>query len=59
MLQEAAHADPLPYLIAMQYVKTLPEMVKGKDDKLVVIPYEASSMIGSLATIKQLFEKVK
>ncbi len=58
MLQEAAHTDPLPYLIAMQYVKTLPEMVKGKDDKLVVIPYEASSMIGSLATMKQLFEKV-
>lgn len=59
MLQEAAHSDPLPYLIAMQYVKALPEMMKGKDDKLVVIPYEASSMIGSLATIKQLFEKVK
>jgi len=58
MLRESAHGDPLPYLIAMQYVKTLPEMVKGKDDKLVVIPYEASSMIGSLATIKQLFEKV-
>lgn len=59
MLQEAAHTDPLPYLIAMQYVKTLPEMVKGKDDKLIVVPYEASSMIGSLAMIKQLFEKVK
>jgi regulator of protease activity HflC (stomatin/prohibitin superfamily) len=59
MLQDAAQGDPLPYLIAMEYVKTLPEMVKGKDDKLVVIPYEASSMIGSLATIKQLFEKVK
>ena len=59
MLQEAANTDPLPYLIAMQYVKTLPEMVKGKDDKLIVVPYEASSMIGSLATIKQLFEKVK
>lgn len=59
MLRKAAQGDPLPYLIAMQYVKALPEMVKGKDDKLVVIPYEASSMIGSLATIKQLFEKVK
>lgn len=59
MIQQAAQADPLPYLIAMQYVKALPEMVKGKDDKLVVIPYEASAMIGSLATIKQLFEKIK
>jgi regulator of protease activity HflC (stomatin/prohibitin superfamily) len=59
LIKDASQADPLPYLIAMQYVKALPEMVKGKDDKLVVIPYEASSMIGSLATIKQLFEKVK
>ncbi|HLC07075.1 MAG TPA: SPFH domain-containing protein [Candidatus Babeliales bacterium] len=58
MIQQAAQADPLPYLIAMQYVKALPEMVKGKDDKLVVIPYEASSMIGSLATIKKLFENI-
>lgn len=59
MIKNAAQGDPLPYLIAMQYVKALPEMVKGKDDKLVVIPYEASSMIGSLATIKKLFENIK
>lgn len=58
MIQQAAQGDPLPYLIAMQYVKALPEMVKGKDDKLVVIPYEASSMIGSLSTIKKLFENI-
>ena len=51
--------DPFPYLIAMQYIKALPEMVKGKDDKLVVIPYEASSMMGSLSTIKKLFENIK
>ncbi len=58
MLRVSAQGDPLPYLIAMQYVKALPEMVKGKDDKLVVIPYEASSMMGALSTIKTLFEKV-
>jgi regulator of protease activity HflC (stomatin/prohibitin superfamily) len=59
MLQGAAHADPLPYLIAMQYIKTLPEMMKGKDDKLIVVPYEASSMMGALGTIKKIFENVK
>src|SRR5436190_14291958 len=58
MLRISAQGDPLPYLLAMQYVKALPEMVKGKDDKLVVIPYEASSMMGSLSTIKTLFDKV-
>jgi len=58
MIKEAAQGDPLPYLIAMQYIKALPEMVKGKDDKLVVIPYEASSIMSSLAPIKKLFENI-
>lgn len=53
------NADPLAYLIAVQYIKTLPELTKGKNDKLVVIPYEASSLMGSLTTIKQLFEHNK
>jgi regulator of protease activity HflC (stomatin/prohibitin superfamily) len=59
MLREAAQGDPMPYLISMQYIKALPEMVKGKDDKVVVIPYEASSFIGALAPMKQLFEQFK
>jgi regulator of protease activity HflC (stomatin/prohibitin superfamily) len=58
MMRIAAQGDPLPYLTAMQYIKALPEMVKGKDDKLVVIPYEASSIVSSLAPIKKLFETV-
>ena len=32
-------------------------MVKGKNDKTVFIPYEASGVLGSLGTIKQLFNK--
>ena len=50
--------DPLPYMIAMQYIKALPELTKGKDDKLVVIPYEASSLMGSLASMKSIFGQV-
>lgn len=53
------HGDPMPYLIAMQYMKALPEMMAGKTDKLVVVPYEASTMVGSLASIKKLFEHIK
>ncbi len=60
MIQDAVpNGDPLPYLIAMQYIKALPELTKGKDDKMIVVPYEASSMIGSLSTIKKVFEQVK
>lgn len=51
--------DPMPYLIAMQYIKMLPELTKGKDDKLVVVPYEATSIMGSLSTLKTLFEQIK
>lgn len=60
MIREATPgADPLPYLIAMQYMKVLPEMMKGKDDKLIVVPYEASALMGSLAGMKKIFETVK
>ncbi len=60
MIQKAVpKGDPLPYLIAMQYVKTLPELMKGKNDKMIVVPYEASSLVGSLGMIKKLFEEVK
>jgi regulator of protease activity HflC (stomatin/prohibitin superfamily) len=48
--------DPAQYLIAMQYIKTLPQITEGKNDKLIILPYEASSLMGSLAGIKKLFE---
>lgn len=57
--QSVPNGDPLSYLIAMQYIKALPKLTEGKDDKLVVIPYEASAMIGSLATVKKIFEQTK
>lgn len=51
--------DPAPYLIAQQYMKMLPEMTKGKNDKMIILPYEASALIGSLASIKKVFEDIK
>lgn len=53
------NGDPLPYLVATQYIKTLPELTKGKDDKLVVLPYEATNILGSLSAVKTIFEHVK
>jgi regulator of protease activity HflC (stomatin/prohibitin superfamily) len=59
MIQQAVpHGDPLPYMIAMQYIKALPELTKGKDDKLIVLPYEASSLMGSLAAVKTIFKEI-
>ncbi len=52
-------SDSAQYLIALKYIQSLPELTKGKNDKLVIIPYEASALVGSLASIKQIFEHVK
>jgi regulator of protease activity HflC (stomatin/prohibitin superfamily) len=48
-------ANPLPYLIAQAYIKVLPEIMKDKNGKMILVPYEASALTGSLATIKELF----
>lgn len=50
-------SDPLPYLIALNYIKALPEITKGQEGKTVVVPYDASSMMGALATMRELFNK--
>ena len=48
-------ADPLPYMVALNYIKAMPELLKGKEGKTVVVPYEASGVLSSLSTIKELF----
>lgn len=49
------NGDPSQYLIALNYIKSLPKMMEGKNDKMIVVPYEASSLVGSLASIKEMF----
>jgi regulator of protease activity HflC (stomatin/prohibitin superfamily) len=50
------NGDPVNYLIAVRYIETLQEMVSGKDNKVVYMPYEASGVLGSLGGIKELFK---
>ena len=49
--------DPASYLLATKYIKTLEEMVSGKDNKTIYMPYEASNMLASLGSIKDIFNK--
>ena len=49
--------DPATYMLAMKYIETLKEMTAGKDNKTVYIPYEASSVLSSIGSIKQLFNQ--
>ena len=48
--------DPMAYLLAMRYIETFKEMVSGKDNKVVYLPYEATGVLGSISSIKDLFE---
>ncbi|OMH38365.1 stomatin [Motiliproteus sp. MSK22-1] len=43
----------LSYLIALEYMKTLPTI--AKEGERVFLPYEASSLLGSIGSIKDLF----
>ena len=48
--------DPAAYMLAMKYIEALQSMTSGKDNKIVYMPYEASSMLSSLGSIKNLFK---
>jgi regulator of protease activity HflC (stomatin/prohibitin superfamily) len=45
------------YLVAMRYIDTLGEMVKGKDNKVVYVPYEATGVLSALGGIKELLKQ--
>ncbi len=57
---KAAHpdSDPIQYLTALKYIQSLPEMTKGSDNKLIIVPYEASGLANSLASIKKIFTEI-
>ncbi len=52
----AGKTDPATYMLAMKYIDTLREMTSGQDNKTVYIPYEASSVLSSLGSIRTLFK---
>ncbi|MBA3751331.1 SPFH/Band 7/PHB domain protein [Candidatus Dependentiae bacterium] len=55
----APNQDPLSYLAATQYIKTLPKLMEGKDNKLIILPYEATGLGGSIAAMKKLLGEVQ
>ncbi len=48
--------DPAQYILAMKYIQAFNEIVR-KDDKTVLIPYEATAMLGSIKSFSELFNK--
>lgn len=51
--------DPTNYLIAVRYIEALKEMVSGKDNKVVYLPYEATGILSSIGGIKEMLEGIK
>ena len=51
--------DPLSYLAAIQYIKTIPSLMEGNDNKLIVVPYEAAGLSGSIASIKKMLTEIQ
>jgi regulator of protease activity HflC (stomatin/prohibitin superfamily) len=49
-------SDPVQYLIAVKYIEALKEMA-ASPQKTVFMPVEASAVMGSLGTLKKLFDK--
>lgn len=54
---QSGNADPSTYLLAVKYIEALKEMAGGDHDKTIYIPYEATSVIGALGGIRDLFDK--
>ena len=51
------HTDPATYMLAVKYIEALQEMVSGKDNKTVYIPYDASGLLSSIGSIHGLSNK--
>ena len=51
------NSDPSAYQLAVKYIETLKEMATGNATKTVYLPYEATNVLGSLGTIKELFKQ--
>ena len=56
--EAVASTDPTQYLIAVRYVEALEKMMDTSNDKsrVVFMPYEASGMMGSVGSIKELLK---
>jgi len=52
---KATKSDPINYLVAIRYIDTLKDMVSGKDNKVIYLPYEATGVLSSIGGIKDLF----
>jgi regulator of protease activity HflC (stomatin/prohibitin superfamily) len=51
--------DPLSYLATIQYINAIPKMMEGKDNKMILVPYEAAGLTGSIASLKKILSEIQ
>lgn len=56
---KSSNKDSINYLIALKYIESFKDIANGQNNKVVFMPFESSSLLSSLASIKELFEKDK
>lgn len=44
-------------MLAEKYIMSLREMTSGDDTRTVFMPYDASAMLSSIGSLKELFQK--
>lgn len=49
--------DPVQYFVTMRYIEAISKMGEGQNGKTVFMPYDASSLLGAVGTIKEMFKK--
>ncbi|MBF0224344.1 MAG: paraslipin [Desulfobacterales bacterium] len=52
-------ADPATYLIAIKYIESLTEIMNGKENKVILLPYEATALISSIGGIQEMLKGIK
>ncbi len=52
---ESTGTDPAQYLLTVKYINAFKNIVQN-NDKTVVVPYEASAILGSVKTLEQIFK---
>lgn len=55
----AGNQNAINYFVAQEYIKTMKEFAISPNQKLVFMPLEASSVIGSIGGIGELFKDIK
>ena len=51
-----AKMSPAQYLLADKYISTLRDIASGQGNKTVYLPYEATTALSSIGSLKDIFE---